>query len=368
MTFSRTAALALSLIVCSATARAQETKKGFFHHPVGNGELTLSGRIHWVLVQVDDGAERSGVFMDSDQAPTMLRADVRTATANGWTVSGALEVRLQISRSFFVSQDHSNPDPAASLGEVDIDLENARIGKFSVGRGFAAAWVVPELDLSGTVPAALLAVGNLAPGMKFVETSSGQLSDIRVFQHFVDTERLLLVDRVRYDSPRFGNGARVSGTIAKDSRWDVALRYYPTLEKWTLRAAATYLHKPYQGLDDRTEVGVSARHNDTGLSLTTAVLYGHRTDGNTASGYVGKIGWLTRLNRLGRTAVSLDYSNGSDTRVVGDRSRSVGLFAYQKWDRVGLDVYAGYRRYDVERPDIGLNPLDVFVVGGIFSF
>jgi hypothetical protein len=138
--------------------------------------------------------------------------------------------------------------------------------------------------------------------------------------------------------------------------------------KWTLRAAATYLHKPYQGLDDRIEVGVSARHNDTGLSLTTAVLYGNRTDGETASGYVGKIGWLTNLNSLGRTAFSLDYARGNDARVLGDRSISVGLFVYQNWDRVELDFYAGYREYDVKRPDINLNPLDVFVVGGIFSF
>jgi hypothetical protein len=364
----RIAAVPLLLIFFSTTAHSEETRKGFFQQPVGRGELILSGRIHWVLMQVDDGAEQNHFFMDSDQAPTMLRADFRTATDKGWTLSGALEVRLQNNRSFFVSQDESNPDPDVWLGEADIDLENENIGKFSVGRGFSAAWIAPELDLSGTVPAALLAVGNLAPGMKFVETDSGQLSDIKVFEHFVDTERLLLVDRFRYDSPRFGNGAQVSGTIAEDSRWDVALRYYPALAAWTLRAAAAYLHKPYLELDDRIELGVSVRHNDTGLSLTTVVAYGNRKDGETATGYVGKIGWLTKLSSLGHTAFSLDYARNNDARLLGDSGKSVGLFVYQKWDKVRLDFYAGYRYYDVKRPDIKLNLMDIFVLGGIFSF
>ena len=65
MTFNKAAALSLSLIVFSATAQAEETKKGFFRHPLGNGELTLSGRIHWVLMQVDDGAEQTQVLAPS---------------------------------------------------------------------------------------------------------------------------------------------------------------------------------------------------------------------------------------------------------------------------------------------------------------
>ena len=369
MTFARAAALLLPLIVISIAAQAEgTTRKSFLRHQTGNGELVLSGRIHWVLMGVDDGAEKSGFFVDSDQSPTMLRADLRTGVKNGWTASGALEVRIQNNRSFFVSQDDPNPDPDVWIGEMDVELESEKVGKFSLGRGFAAAWVLPELDLSGTVPAALLAVGNLAPGMKLVETNTGQLTDIQVFQHFVDTERLLLVDRFRYDSPHIGNGTQISGTLAEDSRWDLALRYYPTLENWTLRASAVYLHKPYLELDQRIEAGVSARHKNTGLSLTVAAGYGNRLDGETASGYVGKIGWLTNLNSLGRTAFSVDYARNENARVIGDRGQSVGLFVYQNWDRVGLDFYAGYRQYDVKRPDISLNPLDIFVVGGIFTF
>lgn len=177
-----------------------------------------------------------------------------------------------------------------------------------------------------------------------------------------------MVDRFRYDSQRINNALQLSGTIAADSRWDLALRYYPTLAKWTLRSALTYLHKPFQGLDDRIELGVSARHNDTGLSLTIGGGYGNRTDGETASGYVGKIGWLTKMNSLGNTAFSLDYARNEDVHLLGDNGKSVGLFVYQNWDKVELDFYAGYRLYDVKRPDIDLYSLNIFVLGVIFNF
>jgi hypothetical protein len=204
--------------------------------------------------------------------------------------------------------------------------------------------------------------------MKFVDRSTGQLSDIQVFHHFADTERLLLVDRFRYDSPHLGNALQVSGTIAADSRWDLALRFYPTLEKWTVRSAVTYQHEPSIDFDDRLEIGASARHNDTGLSLTIGVLHSNRTDGETASAYVSKLGWLTNLNRLGITSFAFDYSRGNDARVVGDCGKSVGLFAYQKWNNVGLDFYTGYRLYKVKRPDIDLFDLNMYILGFIFSF
>jgi len=196
-----------------------KTDKKFIFRKGQNGEMALSGRIHRVIMQVDDGANRNGFFMDSDQGPTMLRADIKSTDYNGWIVSGAFEVGLQSNRSFHVSQDNPNPGTDIQTREANVNLENEYFGKFSLGRGFSAAWVLPELDLSGTVPAALLAVGNLAPGMKFVDSSNGQLSTIQVFHHFADTERLLLVDRFRYDSPRFGKAVQMSGTIAADSRW-----------------------------------------------------------------------------------------------------------------------------------------------------
>ena len=333
-----------------------------------NSVLTLGGRVHRVIMQVDDGASTNGFFMDSDQGPTMLRADIISRVSSDWTLGGALEVGIQSNRPFRVNQDNPNPGTDLTVREADLELKSDRYGTFSFGRGFSAAWTTPEIDLSGTVPSALLATGNLAPGMQFVDRATNELSGIAVSQHFADTERLLLVDRLRYDSPSFGGGFQLSGTVAADTRWDAALRYYPSFDDWTIRAAATYQHKPFQDLDARYDLGFAARHNDTGLNINVGLVGGDARDGRDLSAYIIKAGWLANLNTLGYTAFSADFSSGSNARLDGDEAESVGLFVQQKLDSVGLDLYGGFRRYEVERPDIDLRPMNVFVLGTIFTF
>jgi len=351
-----------------STVNPESSNASFVVRRSENSVLTLSGRVHRVVMQVDDGASRNGFFMDSDQGPSVLRADASTEASNGWKISGALEVGMQSNRSFMVSQDNPNPGTDIQMREANVNFEHDSIGKFSIGRGLAAALLYPEIDLSGTVPAALLNVGNLAPGMKFVDRATNELSSIQVFQHFVDTERLGLVDRFRYDSPTFGGGLQLSGTLAADARWDAAARYYTSGDDWTLRAATTYEHKPFRDVQDRVTLGLSARHNATGLSLTAALARGEATDGRQGTGYVVKGGWLTNLNNLGHTAFSIDYTTGEDAIIDGEDSDSIGVFVMQKWNEVGLDLYGGFRKYEVKRPDIDLKPLDVLAFGVIYSF
>jgi len=334
----------------------------------GNSVLTLGGRVHRVMMQVDDGASSNGFFMDSDQGPTMLRADISNRVSGDWTLSGALEVGIQSNRPFRVNQANPNPGTDLTVREADLGLKSDRYGAFSFGRGFSAAWATPEIDLSGTVPSALLAVGNLAPGMQFVDRTTNDLSGIAVAQHFADTERLLLVDRLRYDSPRVGGGFQLSGTLAADSRWDAALRYYPSNDDWTIRAAATYQHKPFQDVDARYDLGFALRHNETGLNINLGLVGGEARDGRDLSAYVIKAGWLANLNSLGHTAFSVDFSSGSNARLADDEAESIGLFVQQRLDSVGLDLYGGLRRYEVERPDIDLLPMNVFALGAIFTF
>ena len=82
-----------------------------------------------------------------------------------------------------VSQDNPNPGTDIQMREANVNIEHESFGKFSLGRGLSAALLYPEIDLSGTVPVALLNVGNLAPGMKFVDRSTNDLSSIQVLQH-----------------------------------------------------------------------------------------------------------------------------------------------------------------------------------------
>lgn len=355
-------------VLASAWVSLASAQSTFVMRQGEHGELRLGGRIHRVVMWVDDGASQQGFFMDSDQGPTMLRVDVSIRSGGGWTVAGVLEVGIQSNRAFRVSQDNPNPGTDITVRDAEVVLGHATFGQASLGRGFAAAWVAPEVDLSGTVPSALLASGNLAPGMKFVDRATDSLSAIRVSDHFADTERLLLVDRFRYDSPPLFGGLQLSGTVAADARWDLALRYYRSDDDWSIRAAATYEHEPFRDVDDRVNLYGSLRHNRTGLSLTAVIGRAQERDGRTGAGFVVKGGWLTSLTSIGPTAFSIDYGSLRDVIEEGDQAGSFGVFAQQKWDSIGLDIYAGFRRYGVTRPDIDLQPLHAVAFGVILSF
>ena len=67
------------------------------------------------------------------------------------------------------------------------------------------------------------------------------------------------------------------------------------------------------------------------------------------------------MNDLGSTAFPLDYASNYDVHLLGDSGKSVGLFAFQNWDEVGLYFYTGYCLYEVQRPDIDFNTLDLIV-------
>jgi hypothetical protein len=340
-------------------------------HAVGQtdvGGIILSGRVHRTVMLVEDGASLNGFFMDSGQSVSMLRAEASKRADGDWTVAGALEVGIQSNPPILVSQDNPNPGTDLTVRYAEFALEHAKFGKMRWGRVLAAAWVVSEYDLSGTVPSAILAPGVLAPGMKFVDQSNNELSDFRVRDYFFAGERLLLTDGVCYESPRFWGGGQLSGTYAADERWDAACRYYPAFDKWNLRAAATYQHKPLLEIEHRGDLGLSVRHEGTGLSLTGALVRGRTRSGRDATGHVLKAGWICKAVALGATALSIDSGRTNDTMLAGDRAESIGVFAQQNWDAVQVVFYAGYRMYDVRRPDISLSRLHTIVTGAMLAF
>ena len=149
---------------------------------------------------------------------------------------------------------------------------------------------MPEIDLSGTQFASLLPVGMLFPGLKFATSETGRLSPIRVRSHFADLERFLIADRFRYDSPRFA-GIQLSGSVAADSRWDVAMRTRHGSKSFTIVGATTYQSEPFRDLDWRWDAGASTRHEPTGLNFTFGFFNERHLNGRDSKGFILKAGW-----------------------------------------------------------------------------
>ena len=334
-----------------------------------NLDLTFSGRLHRMILGVDDGANSEAYFTDSEQGPTMLRFDARGRVDERLSLGASIETGIRQNRPFLVSQDNREAGTDVTVRVAEGIIDSSDYGKFSFGRGFASAWLAPEIDLSGTQFANLLPVGMLAPGMKFVDASDNSLSNIQVQTHFADVERLLLVDRVRYDSPGFGPGLQISGSAAADDRWDLALRAKPQpFGDWKFVAGGSYQDRPFERIDRRWDAAASVLHSPTGLNLTVGGSIDKLVVGRDANSWLVKAGWLADLFSIGKTAFTVDYTETTDWRLDGDEAKSVGLFAVQKWPDFGIDFYLGYRVYKVDRPDIDLKDLDVVAAGAVLNF
>ena len=84
----------------------------------------------------------------------------------------------------------------------------------------------------------------------------------------------------------------------------------------------SYQNKPFDGVDTRYDGVASFRHEPSGLNVTAGATNEKMTRGATATSWIVKVGWLTDLVPLGKTAFSADFYRVSDLRVDGDRGTS----------------------------------------------
>lgn len=332
-----------------------------------NINVKFSGRVHRMLHFVQDGKGSTLFYTDSDQGPTSLRVDATTQPSESLAIGGTIELGIQQNRPLKVSQDNQDVGIDITGRLAEIYAHSSTYGKLTLGRGFMASWVTPEVDLSRTQNGSLLTIGMLFGGLKFVDKEANRLSDIRVLNVFVDLERLLIMDRVRYDSPFF-SGFRMSGGVASDGRWDLALRSRHSAADFSLRGAVTYQDEPFLDIDWRWDAGFSARHEPTGLNLTVGLSREGFNGGREGHGIIFKPGWLADLFSFGKTAMSLDFFHNSNISKEGETGDSIGMFVVQNWDKYGMRFYAGYRRFSIDNPDVKTRPLNVLSFGVLLQF
>ncbi|MEP1929895.1 MAG: hypothetical protein ABJJ37_01285, partial [Roseibium sp.] len=234
------------------------------------------------------------------------------------------------------------------IRKVDFSFKTANYGTFSAGQGNMATDGAAETDLSGTTLVNYSSVPDTAGSFEF-RTSAGALSGITIgdnFSNFDGSRR----GRVRYDSPTF-SGFRVSAAWGKeilaenndDEFMDVALRYANEFGKIKLAGAVGISRRDSNGTDRDDTIGSISMLHDTGFNATLAL-----GDREGAGDYrYGKVGYIGNWLSAGTTALSVDYYDGSDTISSGSSSESFGFGVVQRIDSVRLEVYLGYRTYEL---------------------
>jgi len=99
-----------------------------------------------------------------------------------------------------------------------------------------------------------------------------------------------------------------------------------------------------QGNEETISGSLSAAHRPTGLNATVALGHGSQSGDYTYF----KIGMLRSIFPIGKTAVSLDFYNGSNLVSRGSTSRSIGLAMPQQNSRHNIEIFGLLRRYDFD--------------------
>ena len=169
---------------------------------------------------------------------------------------------------------------------------------------------------------------------------------------FSNLDGLSRDDRLRYDTPSLA-GLKFSTSYGADDRWDAALRYGGDFGAVKAAAAIAYADPNDDDLDNRVSGSVSALH-DSGFSFTAAAGRDSRDSRDPEFWYV-KLGYQRPFFSWGSTALAVDYYQGQDIDIEGEDTTAYGLFAVQKLDDYGTELYLGLRNYelDVDREGIG---------------
>jgi predicted porin len=208
---------------------------------------------------------------------------------------------------------------------------------------------VAEVDQSGTTLVNYVSVPDTAGSFMF-RTAAGALSTVTIGNVFSDFDGARR-GRIRYDSPTFSGftvsasyGEEILATDADLETRDIALRYANTFGDIRVKGAVGYARSELAGgvVRDDTIGSVSLLHS-SGFNVTIAA--GDRsTDGSYS---YGKLGYQAQWFSVGKTSLSVDYYNGSDTTSVGSDATAVGFGAVQQFDQARVEAYLGYHTYEL---------------------
>ena len=271
---------------------------------------------------------------------------------------------------------------------MDVYLDFASIGTFTLGHGSTASDGTSEVDLSGTTVAGYALTSGWAESFKFFDKNANALSGTTVGNVMSDLDGNSRKDRFRYDSPKF-SGFQISAstfevdtvdnsatnTDRHDPAYDIVLRYSGKFgDAVKLAAAVAYSDYPSSDAANaaKNQVNGSLSVLFNGISVTFAA--GQKeldnvaaTQSDSAGCYYGKLGYMADFSSVGTTAFAIDYGKYNEfSRIKDDEASTYAIYIVQNLKNWGTELYTGYRIYKLEnRPSTNedFDDIGVFFLG-----
>lgn len=372
MTLSSSSALAADLggDCCAdleervATLEATAARKG--NRKVS---LTVSGWMNQNILVWDDGDESDAYVTSNGNDLGAINFSGEAKIRPGWTAGYEIELEIVAAGSDGVDQTNDDGDTAIELAQSAMFIESEQYGRVTWGFADQSSDGAPEMDLSGAENVAYSAVPDVAGGFQ-LRLSNGALSGVTIGDVF-DNLNGDTFNIIRYETPTIA-GFVLSASWGEDDMWDVALAYEKELGEFEVAAGIAYRENrdgdnggAKESLDTLNG-SISVLHNPTGLNFTFAA--GQRDFNNEpgrdeATFYYFKGGILRQYNSLGKTAIYGEFGQFDDIfatddasgitgnamhSVTGSEAQVFGFGIVQHIDAAEMQLYVGYRHYEVD--------------------
>jgi predicted porin len=318
--------------------------------------LEISGQINQAINFAGDGHDTKAYFVDNDTSNTRLRFAGVARFKEGLEIGPLLEVAFSPNPSSDVSQDREIAGDFFQVRRAELYALDERFGRVTLGRGSSAADNTAEYDLSlVSGPIMYSGISDIVGGLQF--THDGKLTGTHVNQAFFNFDGNRQ-NRVGYDSPMLGP-VQLSLSYGADQQKSAALTFGGDYGRWsafevgpfTMLGAVSIADPNQHGVNFRTAGSWSVLHDATGLNLTFSGGADDTSSGGTPYNLYGKLGWNTKLTKLGPTGFGVDYTWTENVSGSGDKGQGVGIAAVQVLQRYGIELYTQFRWYSVDRAD-----------------
>lgn len=314
-------------------------------------KLSVSGQVNRGAMYVNDGDRDDVLHVDNDNSSTRVRFIGSGQVNDDVSVGTQIEVQIESNSSISASLDDDRATGSVGFTErkLELYLDSTRLGRVWLGQGDTASNGSSESDLSGTAVVALTAgTSLLGGGVAFRQ--NGTLGPT-IGNVFSDFDGLSRDDRIRYDTPSFG-GFKGSVSHVSGGAWDAALRYSASYGGARAQAAVAFANA--SGVDNRNYDQLNGSASvlfANGINLSVAA--GTRDVDNSGRDPLmlyGKLGYQADLWSGGKTAFAADVSYNEDVSSAGDEATAYGAYVVQNIDAVAMELYAGIRAYELDRP------------------
>ena len=325
-------------------------------------EIRVSGQINRAILNANDGVNNEWFNVDNGNSTTRFRFTGDSEIMPGVKAGVLFEAEFPSNSSGAVSMAARSVAPVFTERHMDLYF-SGRYGMLRMGQGDGAANGAAEVDLSGTTVvhySSMTDVGsaflfNAAPGTPTAITLGSVISN----QDFESR-----YDRVLYRTPEFsGFTAEASWGNKATDVIEAAVRYGGKFSFGQIAAALGYSREDGApgGSDDKTTGGSVSWLHGSGFNLT----YTHTM--RDIPGTTGKFDYVKVGYKFGQHAVSVDYGQGKDQALTGDKATGMGI-GYV-WSPVGwAEVFGLAKQHSLDRPGASLLDMTFFMVGSRVKF